>query len=119
MSNVAKILLEFGSSKGIHDENKLCKAWAKLPSIHDDSGPHLEVQKILNVKGVGPALLEYLRMLCGANTIKIDVRVTKGLSEAGVPVHLFNDAGLYEICRSTASELGLTMVELDQLLWIQ
>jgi thermostable 8-oxoguanine DNA glycosylase len=57
-------------------------------------------------------------MLCGANTLKVDVRVIKSLDKAGVPVNMFKDAGIYEVCRSISKELGLSMVELDSLLWL-
>ena len=118
MSDVAQVLLDYGQGLGITDEEVICLSWAALPSIHDEHGPHDAVQAVLDVKGIGPALLEYLRMLSGANTIKVDVRVIKSLAEAGVPVHLFKDAGIYEVCRQVANKLGLNLVELDSLLWL-
>lgn len=118
MSAVAKALLNFGNAIGLMDEEEICISWAALPSIHDEAGPHPAVQDVLDVKGIGPALLEYLRMLCGANTLKVDVRVIKSLSEAGVPVQMFKDAGMYEVCRTISHQLGLSMVELDSLLWL-
>ena len=118
MSAVAQALLDYGHGRGLTDEEAICLSWSALPSIHDDKGPHPAVQAVLDVKGIGPALLEYLRMLCGANTLKVDVRVIKSLKAAGVPVHIFTDAGIYEVCRTIAQELGLSMVELDSLLWL-
>jgi hypothetical protein len=118
MSQVAQVLLDYGHGIGITDEEDICLSWAALPSIHDTNGPHDAVKAVLDVKGIGPALLEYLRMLSGANTIKVDVRVIKSLAEAGVPVELFKDAGIYEVCRQVALSLGLTLVELDSLLWL-
>ena len=118
MSAVAQALLDYGHGLGLTDEEAICLSWSALPSIHDDDGPNPAVQVVLDVKGIGPALLEYLRMLCGANTLKVDVRVIKSLAEAGVPVNMFKDAGIYEVCRTIAKELGLSMVELDSLLWL-
>ena len=118
MSKVAQVLLDYGFGLGISDEEEICKNWASLPSIHDEDGPDPAVQAVLDVKGIGPALLEYLRMLCGTNTLKVDLRVIKSLAEAGVPVNMFKDAGIYEVCQSIAKELGLSMVELDSLLWL-
>jgi hypothetical protein len=118
MSEVAQALLDYGHANGLMNEEEICLSWANLPSIHDGAGAHEAVQTVLDVKGIGPALLEYLRMLCGANTLKVDVRVIKSLSEAGVPVQMFRDSGIYEVCRAIAHELELTMVELDSLLWL-
>lgn len=118
MSAVAQALLDYGHGLGLTDEEAICLSWSALPSIHDEDGPDQAVQAVLDVKGIGPALLEYLRMLCGANTLKVDVRVIKSLAEAGVPVHLFKDAGIYEVCRQIANNLGLTLVVLDSLLWL-
>lgn len=118
MSKVAQVLLDYGKEFGIENEEEICLSWSALPSIHDEQGPDASVQKVLDVKGIGPALLEYMRMLCGANTLKVDVRVIKSLAEAGVPVLLFKDAGIYEVCRSIARNLNLSLIELDSLLWL-
>ena len=118
MSAVANALLDFGRVRGIADEEEICRQWAQLNSYNDPQGPSEFVKAVRDVKGIGPALLEYLRMLCGADTIKIDVRVKASLDSAGVPVHLFTDDGLYEVCRGIAGRLGFTLVELDQLLWV-
>lgn len=118
MSRVAQVLLDYGKKAKLSDEEEICSRWALLPSIHDSGGAHAAVQNVIDVKGIGPALLEYLRMLCGADTIKVDVRVLKQLSEAGVPVGLFKDAGIYEVCRAVAKELNISLVELDSLLWL-
>ena len=108
MQEVARKLLEYGSEKGIRDENELCKHWANNALAH---------KAILDIKGIGPALLQYLRMLSGANSIKIDVQVTNQLSNLGVPVEWFTPDGLLKVCENLAKEAECSLTELDQLLW--
>lgn len=73
--------------------------------------------KAISIKGIGPVLYEYLRLLCGADTIKIDSRVRGSLRQLGFPQHYFSDQGLLELCKGLSSSLGCSLVELDQALW--
>ena len=108
MQEVATKLLDYGLRNQLQDENEICKHWANDPPAH---------QEILDIKGIGPALLQYLRMLSGANSIKIDVQVTNQLNQLGVPVEWFTPDGLLKVCESLAKEAECTLIELDQLLW--
>jgi hypothetical protein len=108
MSQVAEQLLKYGLSHTITDENEICEKW----SSDTDA-----VKELLLIKGIGPALLQYLRMLSGANTIKIDLRVIRGLGLIGLPVEWFTADGLLELCRAISEEVGCTLLELDQVLF--
>ena len=107
MKLVAKKLLKYGEGKS-KDENTICKLWAEDSSAHAD---------VLDIKGIGPALLQYLRMLSGANTLKVDVRIIDELQKMGVPVDWFTTDGLLRLCENLAADAGCTLVELDQVLW--
>jgi hypothetical protein len=108
MSQVAKELVAHGKRNLIVSDDEICKHWAT-------SGNYgLE---IIDIKGIGPALHEYLRMLCGADTLKVDVRVINGLKGLGINADLFTADGLLEVCKALAADIGCTLIELDQILW--
>lgn len=73
--------------------------------------------RAISIKGIGPVLYEYLRLLSGADTIKIDSRVRGSLRHLGFPQHYFSDQGLLELCKGLSAGLDCTLVELDQALW--
>ena len=65
---------------------------------------------------MGPALFAYLRMRCGADAIKPDLRVRDALNDLGFEVP--NDPhAILIVASSAAKELGTTKLALDQLLW--
>jgi len=117
MSQVAKILLAFGNIDSSLDEDAICQNWAWLPSIYDEGGPNEWVSKVYDINGIGPALLEYLRMRSGGDSLKVDVRVIEALGRAGVPVDSLTPKGVYEVSHLIATNLEISMLELDQLLW--
>jgi hypothetical protein len=108
MQSVAKVFLEYGNRSGIKDENAICLAWAEDPSAHSD---------ILDIKGIGPALFQYLRMRSGADSLNIDVRVKEELKNLRLPIEWFTPDGLLQICSELAKEAGCSLLELDQVLW--
>jgi hypothetical protein len=108
MQQVAKSLINYGKKHKITDENQICQLWANNSDAH---------QEILDIKGIGPALLQYLRMLSGANSLKVDVQVISQLKKLGIPVEWFSVEGLLKICEDLAEETDCSLIELDQLLW--
>lgn len=74
--------------------------------------------RALRIRGVGGVLYEYLRLLCGCDTIKIDSRVRSALRALGFPQESYSDLGLLEICSALATEVGCSLVDLDQALWL-
>ena len=108
MSLVAQQLLNYGLQRRITNENEISHIW----SSDTEAG-----KELLVIKGVGPALLQYLRMLCGANTIKIDLRVIRGLGLLGIPVTWFTADGLLELCSELSKDTGCSLLELDQVLF--
>lgn len=108
MQLVAKVLLKYGATINSTDEEKISLAWAQDAAAQE---------QVLAIKGIGPALLQYLRMRCGANTIKVDVRVKEALRLHGIPVQWFTDDGLLELCTKLSTDIGCSLPELDQALW--
>lgn len=108
MSEVSKLLTSYGIENNISKEDEICFVWA-----HDVDAQ----QSMLDINGIGPALLQYLRMLSGADTLKVDVRVIETLRQAGLPVDWFSAEGIFQLCKSISREIGCSMVELDQMLW--
>ena len=108
MKLLAKALIDFGKSKKLSDEEDIVKEWAE----DEDAS-----QEVLDIKGIGPALLQYLRMRSGADSLKVDVRVIEELSKIGLPAHWFTTDGLLELCKEIAEEAKCSLLELDQVLW--
>ena len=108
MQNVAQVLLDFGNKWKITDEDAICLGWANDSSAH---------QEILKIKGIGPALLQYLRMRSGADSVKIDFRVMDELKNMHLPIEWFSSYGLLQMCTDLAREASCSLLELDQVLW--
>jgi hypothetical protein len=114
ITGVALGLLRFGKEHGL-DEDGACIAWANSAQgldIAPKLDPYVGV-----VKGIGPALFAYARILCGADTIKPDVRVIKELRALGVALPLGDAIAGFVVANCLSYELGITLVDLDQLLW--
>jgi hypothetical protein len=114
MQQVAQILLDFGNSHGLHEDDEICSRWAAVAELGTP-----EYQEMLDVNGVGPALIQYLRMLCGADTIKIDGQVKKSLKSLGLNVECFTDIGIYHLCVAVSRKLNFQLFDLDQALWFE
>ena len=108
MTLVARGLIAHGKANGLVSEDEICNHWAASGNYGSE---------IIDIKGIGPALHEYLRMLCGADTLKVDVRVIYGLKGLGINADLFTADGLLEVCKALAADIGCTLIELDQILW--
>jgi len=108
MKLLAEALIDFGKSKELTDEEQIVKVWAE-----DEAAS----QEVLDIKGIGPVLLQYLRMRSGADSLKVDVRVIEELSGLGIPAHWFTSDGLLELCKEIAKEARCSLLELDQVLW--
>jgi hypothetical protein len=114
LADVAKGFLKFGQERNIQDEELIAKQWA------------IQVQELRHftkldpyvgsVPGVGPALFAYMRMLCGVDALKVDLRVTKALRRLGTYVPADTTATLH-LCELYAEDLGITLRELDRLLY--
>lgn len=108
MKKVARQLLAHGEKVGLRDEEEICINWATEGQAHEE---------LTQIKGIGPALLQYLRMLCGADSLKVDVRVMDNLGKLGLPITWFSPEGVLGLCGELAREANCTLIELDQVLW--
>ncbi|WP_134124148.1 hypothetical protein [Kribbella kalugense] len=113
MQAVAAGLLRFATDYGLAEEDAV-KAWADgvdelVHAIRLD--PYVG-----SVSGIGPALFAYLRMRCGADALKPDLRVHRALVNLGFLVPREEHA-LLVASEAVASELGISRLVLDQLLW--
>jgi len=68
------------------------------------------------VKGIGPALFAYIRMRCGADALKPDLRVYRALRSFGFKVPR-DEHALLIVSAAAAAELGISRLVLDQMLW--
>ena len=115
MRDVAAGLLRFGSDAGVEDDDELCLRWAHQADV----GLAYELDPYLgNVNGIGLALFHYLRMRCGADTLKPDVRVGTALKDGlGFPLKAGSSRAVFAMGLGAAAECGIRPIVLDQLLW--
>lgn len=108
MVKVAEFLMTFSVDS---DDEKTIANFA-------ENSAHEETKfRAMQIRGIGPVLYEYLRLLSGVDTLKADSRVRESLGSLGIPAASFSDEGILEICRALAKECGCSLVELDQALW--
>ena len=115
---VAHALLRYGADLGIDpgDEDRVCESWAAAVAGLEFA-PKLDPY-VGAVSGIGAALFAYTRMLCGADTVKPDVRVLAALRRHGVDLPGDSAAAGFIAVACAAHELGIPVIELDQILWL-
>jgi hypothetical protein len=113
MQNVASGLGRYCDDHGLDDEAGV-RAWAAATTSVVDA--HRLDPYVGSVSGIGPALFAYLRMRSGGDGIKPDVRVRKALNDLGFGVPP-GDAALLRLAAGVAAECGISLLELDQMLW--
>lgn len=107
MQLIAQKLLEYGKKNRVESEDEICNLWARSETYW----------LMLEINGVGPVLLEYLRMLSGVDTIKLDVNVGKALDALGIAIKGYPQNIVLKICTELSKDAGCTLVELDQALF--
>ena|SRR5436190_4114179 len=114
MAAVAQGLRRYAADHDRGDDEQTCQDWAD--SVIGLEHAHELDPYVGAVKGIGPALFAYLRMRCGADALKPDVRVRQALDALGYNVPKTDHATL-TVARAAAAELGTSLLVLDQLLW--
>jgi hypothetical protein len=99
-------LASYLRSIGVLDQETL-RAWARQSEFRRDFEGR--------VKGLGPAVYQWLVMRQGVDTVKPDVHVRR-FTEAAVGRPL-SDADLIEVVTRAARELGIKAYELDWRIW--
>lgn len=115
MQTIAANLLSFAKEAGV-SEDEACRLWAE--GVEGLQHAHKLDPVVGSVSGIGPALFAYMRMRCGANALKPDVRVKEALQGLGLTTP--GDAhSIITIAQGAAAEVGLDLLSLDQLLWMR
>lgn len=113
MQIVAANLLGFAEESGL-SEDAACRLWAE--GVDGLQHAHKLDPVVGSVSGIGAALFAYMRMRCGANALKPDVRVAKALRGLGFTTP--GDAhSVITVAQGAAAEIDLDLLSLDQLLW--
>jgi hypothetical protein len=105
---LAEFLLDFAEDK---DEERTVASFAS-----QSFDPEVRARAI-EIRGIGPVLYEYLRLLSGVDTLKSDSRVREALGSLGIPEENFSDEGILNICKALAADCECNLVGLDQALW--
>jgi hypothetical protein len=96
------------------DEEEGCYLWAK--EVEGLEHAHGLDPVVGGVSGIGPALFALMRMHCGGNAIKPDLRVRRELRRLGFVVPA-DEHAILVIAKAAAADLGVDLLVLDQLLW--
>lgn len=107
LDRLAKRFLKTQKDLGIKDEAAALRKWGKL-SIAED-------YKTFNVKGIGFTTFQYLRMLCGADTIKPDVHVSR-MAKKALGRNL-SPISVVELIEQSAKKMEIRARELDYAIW--
>jgi hypothetical protein len=99
-------LARYFRSIGVANQEQL-KQWALASTFNKDFEGR--------VKGLGPAVYQWLVMRQGVDTIKPDVHVRR-FAEAAVGRKL-NDRDLIELTTRAARSIGIKAIELDWRIW--
>lgn len=99
----------------VGDEDRACAAWS-ADTAGLEFAPGLDPY-IGSIKGIGQALFAYLRMRSGGDGIKADVRILRRMQDYGLHTSSAGTSAALLLAPLVADELGITLLELDQLLW--
>jgi hypothetical protein len=113
MQAVASGLVRFAAEHDLDDDDAT-RAWAESAAPFEHA-PQLEPY-VGSVKGISPALFAYMRMRSGADALKPDFRVRASLNSLGFAVPS-DEHAILTIAHAAASDLGVSRLVLDQLLW--
>lgn len=113
IQTVAANLSKFATDQGASEDDG-CRLWAQ--QVEELEHAHRLDPVVGCVSGIGPALFAYMRMRCGANALKPDVRVARALRNLGFTTP-GDQHSVLVIARGAAAELGIDLLSLDQLLW--
>lgn len=113
MQAVATNLVDLVEQLG-QDEDTACRTW--VDSVQGLEHAHKLDPVVGGVSGIGPALFAYMRMRCGADALKPDLRVARALRDLGFDVP-GDGHSVMVVARAAASEIDVDLLVLDQLLW--
>ena len=108
MVQLAEFLLDFAEDQ---DDERTVASFARQSAY-----PEVRARAI-EIRGIGPVLYEYLRLLSGVDTLKADSRIREALGSLGIPEENFSDEGVLNICKALAADCECNLVVLDQALW--
>jgi hypothetical protein len=115
IQQVAAGLHRYCQERGL-DEEEGIKRWAGEAGTFELSPK--EEPYVGSVNGIGIATFAYLRMRSGADAIKVDVWVKEQLGALLFPLGDGSDRAILCVAGAAAAELGVTRLQLDQLLWL-
>jgi hypothetical protein len=104
--NTCKAFLEFKYEKGVMDDLEAMKIWANNAKKGDF---------IWNIKGIGPAVFQYLQMLLGIDTVKPDVHIMNFLYK--VTERKFKEFESIKGFKEIAEYMGIRVADLDYSVW--
>jgi len=70
---------------------------------------------LLEIDGIGPKTVDYLKMLVGLSTVAVDRHIKSYVNAAGLPYSSYDDIKL--LVSMTADQMGIDHAVLDLAIW--
>lgn len=108
LRNLLRYFLNYKKDNNIKDDLETLRKWGKESSV--------EKFKEWNIKGIAFTTYQYLRMLCGANTVKPDIHILRTV-ESGVGKKLSLKDSV-KIIEDISKEMDIKARDLDHSIWL-
>ena len=95
----------FLSSEGLQTESMICQ-WLQKPG---------NANLLLQLRGVGPKTLDYLKMLVGIPTIAVDRHIKNLVTAIGLEYKQYEDVN--KVVSLAADQLGINRNSFDWAIW--
>jgi hypothetical protein len=104
LCDMVDAFIKYQEDRGLESDNDAMMKWAEEFDASNENDP------IINIKYVGLATVQNLRLCLGTDTIKPDVHVKNALAEIGLGDEV-------QICELVSELTGIPRRELDQIFW--
>lgn len=108
LRNLLQYFLDYKKDNNINDDLKALRKWGEESSV--------EKFKDWNIKGIAFTTYQYLRMLCGANTVKPDIHILR-IVEKGVGRKLSLKDSV-KIIEDISKDMNIKARDLDHVIWL-
>jgi hypothetical protein len=108
LKNLLSFYISFKKKNNLDNDIETLNLWAEQSSV--------ESFKEWNIKGIGFTTYQYLRMLCGADTVKPDIHIFRVIEKALGRKLSTKDCVL--LIERTSKEMNVSARSLDHAIWL-
>jgi hypothetical protein len=108
LRNLLTFFMNFKKAKNINTDQEALKVWADQSSVESFDN--------WTIKGIGFTTYQYLRMLCGADTVKPDIHISRVI-EKGLGRKLSPKESVL-IIEKISKDMSISARSLDHAIWL-